>query len=520
MIAAERLSSALTFIEPELDSAKRRTPISMNSNLTPSEARAVITGALLAVFLSALDQMIIATAMPAIARDLGDLSLISWIVTSYLLTSTCATTIVGKLSDLYGRRWSLIACLSIFIVGSALCALATEMIPLILARALQGLGGGGLITLGHAVIADMFAPRERGRYAALFSTVYASASVLGPILGGVLTEYAGWPWVFWINLPLGLIALVIADRGLRKLPVQHRRSAIDYRSIFVLTSATVALLLVVSLGGKRLPWAAPETLALGAAALLLTALFALMQRRATEPILPPRFLADRVIGPLLAVSFVAFGAFTGVTAFVPVYFQVALGASVSEAGLLLIPVMVSASIGATFAARYARRSGRYKLPPLISLPFAVLAMAGLAYFADRLSAPVTSAVLMIMGFGIGPAFSITSVAGQNAAGQRDIGAVTGALAFSRALGGAIAVAAASAIVLGFASDALPAFGLGSGLEGLFRETLTQDARLIVARAFGVMFGVAAFAYLVGLLIFIRVEDRELRGRETAAPSSA
>lgn len=487
----------------------------MTSTLTSSEVRAVMTGAMLAVFLSALDQMIIATAMPAIARELGDLSLISWIVTAYLLTSTCATTIVGKLSDLYGRRWALVSCLSIFIVGSALCALATGMIPLILARALQGLGGGGLITLGHSVIGDLFPPRERGRYAALFSTVYASASVLGPILGGVLTEYAGWPWVFWINLPLGLIALVITDRGLRKLPVQHRRSAIDYRSMIFLTGATVALLLVVSLGGKKLSWTSPETLALGTAAVMMGSIFFLLQRRALEPILPLRFLSDRVVGPLLALSFVAFGSFVGVTAFVPVYFQVALGTSVSEAGLLLIPVMVTASIGASFAARYARRSGHYRTPPLITLPFAILAMAVLAYFADRISAPAASALLMVMGAGIGPAFSISSVAGQNAAGQRDLGAVTGALAFSRALGSAVAVAAASAIVLGFSADALPTSE--TGIEGLFRETLSPAARLVVAHAFGVMFGVAAVAFLAGFLIFTRVEERELRGREPAAP---
>jgi hypothetical protein len=284
----------------------------------------------------------------------------------------------------------------------------------------------------------------------------------------------------------------------------------------VLSSATVALLLVVSLGGKKLPWASLETLALGAAALIMGVVFFLLQRRALEPILPLRFLSDRVVGPLLALNFVAFGSFVGVTAFVPVYFQVALGASISEAGLLLIPVMVTASIGASFAARYARRTGRYRTPPRITLPLAVLAMAGLAYFADRISAPAASALLMIMGAGIGPAFSISSVAGQNAAGQRDLGAVTGALAFSRALGSAVAVAIASAIVLGLASDALPGSG-EAGIEALFRETLTPASRLIVARAFGVMFGVSALAFLAGLLIFIQVEERELRGRETMSP---
>jgi MFS family permease len=187
----------------------------MDSALTPSEVRVVIIGTLLALFLSALDQTIIATAMPQIARDLGDFSLISWVITAYLLTSTCATSIVGKLSDFHGRRPMVIACLGIFMLGSALCALANGMTSLILARALQGLGGGGLITLAQAIFGDVASPRERGRYSAYFSLVYASASVLGPTLGGLLTQYFGWPSIFWINLPLGVIALATADRALR-----------------------------------------------------------------------------------------------------------------------------------------------------------------------------------------------------------------------------------------------------------------------------------------------------------------
>jgi len=271
-------------------------------SLTPSEVRVIVIGALLALFLSALDQTIVATALPPIAADLGGFTLISWIVTAYLLTSTCVTPIVGKLSDLYGRRPVLNASLLLFILGSVLCALATSMPMLIVFRALQGLGGGGLLTVGQTIIADVVSPRERGRYAGYFAIVWGSASVLGPTLGGVLTQYCGWPWIFWINLPAGLIALLIADRALRKLPLEPHRSRLDLASVLYLSISTVALLAVLSLGGKALAWTGTTTLLLGALALVAGTLFALVQARAAEPILPPRFLKDGVIRPILAVS--------------------------------------------------------------------------------------------------------------------------------------------------------------------------------------------------------------------------
>src|SRR5450432_3297274 len=203
-------------------------------SLTPSEIRLIVIGAMLALFLSALDQTVVATALPPIAKDLGNFALISWVITSYLLTSTCVTPIVGKLSDLYGRRKMLNGCLILFMAGSALCAMAPNMILLILFRAMQGIGGGGLITMGQTIIADVVSPRERGRYAGYFAMVWGSASVLGPTVGGIVTQYYGWPWIFWINLPLGLAALLIADRALSKLPVDHRRSLVDYAGIVLL----------------------------------------------------------------------------------------------------------------------------------------------------------------------------------------------------------------------------------------------------------------------------------------------
>jgi EmrB/QacA subfamily drug resistance transporter len=485
-------------------------------SLAPSDVRVIIIGAMMALFLSALDQTIVATALPPIANDLGDFALISWVVTSYLLSSTCVTPVVGKLSDIYGRRRMLTIALVVFILGSALSALAPNMIALILARGLQGLGGGGLLTLGQTIIADVVSPRERGRYAVYFSIVWASASLLGPIIGGFVTEYYGWPWIFWINLPIGLATLLIADRALRKLPAERHRSSVDVVSIALLSGATIALLLVLSLGGKRMSWTGLQSLGLAAAALILGGLFAWKQLRSPEPILPPRFIRDRVIGPVLAVTFITYASYMAVAVLAPIYFQVALGAPVSEAGVLMIPLMLSSTLTSNVAGRYTRRHGRYKRPPYFSLPLTIATLGVLALFADRLSTPAASIILMLAGFGFGPIFPCCNVAALNAVGRRELGALNGAVVFSRALGGAIGVAAASALVLGLASAVLSHAGSIGNLEDLVRQTLPPEARAAVARAFGIMFGAAALALSLALAIFGLVEDRELGDSAPAA----
>jgi MFS family permease len=404
--------------------------------------------------------------------------------------------------------------------GSALCALSPGMLALILARGLQGLGGGGLITLGQTIVADVVTPRERGRYAAYFSVVWASASVLGPTLGGIVTEQYGWQWIFWLNLPLGLLALLVSDRALRKLPHDPHRSAIDFLGIGLLSAATVALLLVLSLGGKWLGWGSPAILLLAAGALALAAAFAGQQRRAPDPVLPPRFTGDSVIRPVLAASFIIYGGYLAIAVLVPVYFQVALGAPVGEAGLLMIPLMLSSTVTANVAGRWSRRAGRYKRPTMLGLPLAIAAVALVAALADRLSAPEAAAILMLAGFGFGPFFPCSTVAAQNAVERRDLGAVSGAVGFARALGAAIAVAAASALVLGLAYHGLPDTAQVSSIEDLARQALPAAARAGVARAFGMTFAVVAAALAVGLVMFGRVEDRVLRDRHEAAAAPA
>jgi EmrB/QacA subfamily drug resistance transporter len=483
---------------------------------SPADVRAIIIGAMLAMFLVAIDQTIVAPALPPIARDLGDFELISWIVTAYLLTSSCVPPIVGKLADLYGRRPILAGCLLIFIASSALCALAPDMLTLIVARGLQGVGAGGLIPLSQTVIGDVVAPRDRGRYAGYFSAVWASSAVLGPTVGGLLAEYVGWPWIFWINLPLGCVALLIADRALRRLPVERRRASIDYASSVLLTGGTVALLMVLSLGGKRLAWTSPEMLALATGAVVLGALFVRQQSRVAEPILPARLLGERVIRPVLIGSFLFYGCYLAITVLTPIYYQVARGTSVTAAGLLMIPVMLSSSLTSNTAGRYSQRTGFYKRPLLVGLPVAVAAMLPLALWADTLAPWASSALLMVVGLGVGPAFPCATVAVQNAVDRRDLGTVTGALAFARALGASIIIAGASALVLGLAVDALPDTGGTVSLEDLARQALPADARATVADAFGVAFGALALGLLASFVAFARVEDRRLRDQPELA----
>ncbi len=488
--------------------------------LSESEIRKVLIGAMLAMSLAALDQTIVAPALPPMARDLGRFDLLSWVVTAYLLAAICVTPIVGKLSDLYGRRHLIAICLVIFMVGSVCCALASDMTALILARGLQGVGGGGLIPLAHAVIGDVVAPRERGRYAAYFSVVWASSAVLGPTLGGLLTEYAGWPWIFWINLPIGLLALLISQRALRRLPVaRHQRPRIEFGTIFLLLAGTVSLLAVLSLGGKRLAWTSPALLALVAAALVFGALFAWRQMRSPDPILPPRFLHDRVIAPTLAASFVAYGAYLSILVLAPVYFQVALGTSVSEAGLLMIPIMFASTVTANLTGRYSQRTGRYKQPPLVGLPVAIAALAAMAYFGAGLSPAAAAALLALVGFGIGPTFPGSTVAVQNAVTRRDMGAVSGALAFTRSLGGAFLIAASSGLVLGLVARTLPELGAFANIEDLVREALPPASRAVIARAFGVTFAALAAVLVVGAAFFARVEERALRTRDEPIKAS-
>jgi EmrB/QacA subfamily drug resistance transporter len=480
--------------------------------LSPREIRVVVIGAMICLFLAALDQTIVATALPSISADLGDVHLMSWIVTAYLLTSTAATPILGKMSDLHGRRPIMRVCIVVFLIGSVLCAMSNSMLMLILSRALQGFGGGGLITIAQTAVADVVAPRERGKYGAYFAGVWAGSALLGPVLGGELTVHANWHWIFWINLPIGIIALIIVDPILKRLVGRHTKHQIDYLSIVLFFCSSTAFLLALSSGGSFLPWLSPEIIAAIAISIFTAIFFYRRQRQLAEPVIPLHFFHNPVVTPILLTIFVVFGAYLALAIMTPTYLQLVLGANADEVGRLIIPLMLSSTIGAALSGRYITHSGKYKLPPLLGMPLAIICLVILGCVAPTANKPELIILLALIGLGMGPIFPIANVAAQNAVERRDLGAVSGAISFARALGGAISTAGASNLVLGVAVATLAKGPAASDLTELIRSPLSPIERAGFAHAYAILFFVVAAWLAVGLYAFIRVEPRPLRSR--------
>ena len=464
--------------------------------------RSILAGIMLAMFLGALDQTIVATALPTIGQDLGDLDDLPWVVTAYLISSTAVTPLYGKLSDIHGRRTMLLASIGLFVLGSVACALAPSLLLLILARALQGIGGGGLISLAQTVIADVVAPRERARYQGLIASVFVASSVLGPVLGGMFAQLLHWSLIFWINLPLGLAALWMTERALRRLPRHERPHRLDLLGAGLIVAATVCLLLALSWGGVRYPWGSPPILGLVGATLVLTLLFAWRLTTAPEPFLPLSVLREPVVALGTAAACFAMGTFIGLSIYVPVYFEAARGLSASESGLALIPLMTGVILGATTAARLMGRIRHYKRPPLAGLVLALIACLALAPHPVELPLPLALSLLALVGVGVGTVLPVTTVAIQNAVPMHQLGTATGVMSFFRALGGAVAVAAFGALVLG-----------GARSHGAAPLALSGDPDAV----FRVMFLVAAAGFAVSFLWLALMAERPLRS--DAAPAT-
>ncbi len=318
---------------------------------TPAEMRQVMIGLGLAMLLSALDQTIVVTAMPTIGADLGEPENLPWIVTAYLLAATVVTPLYGKFADVYGRRVVILIGVSIFIAGSLACALAPSIAFLAAARFLQGMGGGGLIALSQTVVADLVSPLERGRYQTYFAAVFATSSVAGPALGGFFAQYLHWSLIFWINLPLGLAALLITNSRLKRLPERRHPHSVDYRGAAFLVMASGAMVLALGWGGTRYPWASAPIIGLLALSAAFWAAFARRTRVAEEPLIPMRILSIRLVRDAVASSSFGLGAFVGLSVVMPIYFEIGAGLSAHDSGLALIPLMVATVAGATFSGR-------------------------------------------------------------------------------------------------------------------------------------------------------------------------
>jgi len=407
--------------------------------------RRLIFGALLLVlFIAALDQTIVSTALPTIVGDLGGLQHLSWVVTAYLLASTVVGPLYGKLGDLYGRKRVLQVALVLFLVGSALCGLAQTMPQLIAFRAVQGLGGGGLIVVAMAVVGDLVAPRDRGRYQGLFGAVFGVATVAGPLLGGFFVDNLSWRWIFYINLPLGAVALAIISSAFRadQMTERHR---IDWLGTVVLAAGLSGVILYTSLGGSTYAWDAPGMVAAIVAGIVLLALFPFVESRAAEPILPLELLRNDVFRTASALGFIMGFALFGAVTFVPLYLQVVKGRSPTESGLLMTPMMLGLLVTGIASGLLISRYGRYRPFPIMGTAIATVALFLLSLL--EVSTPIweAAAYLLILGLGLGLTMQVLVLAAQNAVDYRLLGVATSGSSLARQIGGSIGVSVFGAI---------------------------------------------------------------------------
>ncbi|WP_307827480.1 MDR family MFS transporter [Planomonospora sp. ID82291] len=461
--------------------ARRTMPGEGEAERRPAGELGLIIGALmLAMLLAALDQTIVATALPTIVGDLGGLNHLSWVVTAYMLASTVSTPLWGKLGDQYGRKTLFQAAIVIFLAGSALCGLAQGMGQLIGFRALQGLGGGGLMVLAQAIVADVVPARERGRYQGFFGAVFAVSSVAGPLLGGLFVDHLSWHWVFYVNLPIGLLALAVVAWAL-PAGVRSTGHVIDYAGIAFLGGATACLVLATTWGGSTYPWGGPVIIGLGVAAAALAVLWWLAERRAPEPVLPLHLFTLRVFNVASLIGFIVGLAMFGSLTYLPLFLQVVQGVSPTMSGLHLLPMMGGLLVSSIVSGQIITTTGRYKAFPIAGTATAALGLYLLSRIHPGIGALELSACLLVLGVGIGMVMQVLVIVVQNAVGFEDLGTATSGATFFRAIGGSFGVALAGSVFTAQLSGDLAALSravrLPPGIESAVRQDPTVIRRL-------------------------------------------
>ncbi|MFI6534873.1 MFS transporter [Nonomuraea sp. NPDC050547] len=407
----------------------------------------IIVALMLGMLLAALDQTIVSTALPTIVSDLGGLEQLSWVVTGYLLASTVSTPLWGKLGDQYGRRGLFIGAIVIFLIGSALCGLSQNMGQLILFRSLQGLGGGGLMVLAQAIVGDVVPARERGRYQGFFGAVFAVSSIVGPLLGGLFVDHLSWHWVFYINLPVGAVALFVI---IAVLPGHESRTShkIDYAGVVTIGGATSCLVLIATWAGTMYAWTSPQIVGLGlaAVALLIAAYFA--ERRAAEPIMPLKLFRLRAFSMTSIVGFVVgFGMFGALT-YLPLYLQTVHGVSATLSGVHLLPMMAGMLTMSIVSGQIISRTGKYRFFPIAGTFIATVGMFMLSRLTETSSTLVMSIDLLVLGVGLGMTMQVLVIVVQNAVDFEDLGVATSGATFFRSIGGSFGVATLGAVFTG------------------------------------------------------------------------
>ncbi|MGW3458909.1 DHA2 family efflux MFS transporter permease subunit [Streptomyces olivaceoviridis] len=499
----------------------------------PGSVLVPIGALLLGLLLAALDQTIVSTALPTIVSDLGGLEHLSWVVTAYLLASTAATPLWGKLGDQYGRKRLFQTAIVIFLIGSALCGMARDMPQLIAFRALQGLGGGGLMVLSMAIVGDLVPPRERGRYQGLFGAVFGTTSVLGPLLGGLFTEHLSWRWVFYVNLPIGVIALAVIATALR-IPRRTAHHVIDYLGTFLIAAVATCLVLVASLGGTTWPWGSAQIIGLAVLGVVLAVAFVAVERRAAEPVLPLRLFRIRTFTLAAVISFIVGFAMFGALTYLPTFLQVVHGVSPTLSGVHMLPMVFGLLLSSTLSGQIVSRTGRWKVFPIVGTAVTTLGLLLLHRLDEHSSTAVMSVCFFVFGTGLGLVMQVLVLIVQNAVSYEDLGVATSGATFFRSIGASFGVAIFGTVFASRLGDKLTDAFRGVNLPpGATPGALKADPRGIAAlppplrpaalhayaSAITDVFLYAAPVALFGFLLAWLLKEDRLRGSVTAPDAS-
>ncbi|WP_338496643.1 MFS transporter [Streptomyces sp. SJL17-4] len=490
---------------------------------------------LLGMLLAALDQTIVSTALPTIVSELGGMEHLSWVVTAYMLASTAVTPLWGKLGDQYGRKKLFQAAIVLFLIGSALCGIAQNMPQLIAFRAVQGLGGGGLMVLSMAIVGDLVSPRERGKYQGLFGAVFGATSVLGPLLGGVFTEQLSWRWVFYINLPIGIVALFVIAAVLH-IPVRSTRHTIDYLGTFLIASVATCLVLVASLGGTTWAWGSPQIIGLAVLGAVLLVWFVCVERRAAEPVLPLKLFRIRTFSLVAVISFVVGFAMFGAMTYLPTFLQVVQGVTPTMSGVHMLPMVAGMLITSTASGQIVSRTGRWKVFPIAGTAVTCLGLLLLNELTETSSTWEMSVYFFVFGAGLGLVMQVLVLVVQNAVPYEDLGVATSGATFFRSIGASFGVAVFGTIFANRLTHKLDDVFAAAGPEvppGIGPEQVAADPRTVaelpadlrpsVLHAYATsitdVFLYAAPVVLVAFVVAWFLKEDKLRASVTAPDTS-
>jgi EmrB/QacA subfamily drug resistance transporter len=438
----------------------------------------VMTGVMAGMFLAALDQTIVATALPSLVESLGGLHQITWVITAYMLSTTVSAALWGKISDLRGRRPTYVSSMAIFIGASVLCSMAQNMPQLIAARALQGIGGGGIQALAFAIMGDVLSPRHRGRYVGLMSGTFALGSVAGPLAGGFFVDHASWRWIFLINIPLGIIAMVIAWSALKGVGAP-RPARLDVKGALVLSIAVISLLLGAVLGGKNFAWLSPIIVGLFISAFAFGWLFMRIEHRVPEPIIAPHLLKSRILMLSIGIAAISSVMFQSAGVYLPLFLQTVRGSSATRSGILVAPLMFGMAAASITVGRRVSKTGRYRVMLLAGTLGMLGVTFGLMSLNNHTSPVVVITMMVVLGLAFGVVSPIVNLSAQNAMPVEHLGAASSALVTLRALGATLGIAAVGAVVLSRLSSGLANL---QGLNGLDGEHLVTGPKAIAALA--------------------------------------